>query len=118
MVPKQSEIDKEVNKTEAIVSFTESVLEFMKQEPGDALEMTLAKLEAPKTMLEPTIENALKEDSEFYQLIQIAKTTKDAVENLHKEDQYEYDDNYEDGEELKLHYWGGEDGNELIVFED
>ena len=81
-VRKQSQIDKEVNKTEAIVSFTESVLEFMKQEPGDALDMPLAKLEAPKTMLEPTIENALNEDFEFYQLIQIVKSTKDAIENL------------------------------------
>ena len=92
---------------------------FMKQEPGETLDDTIKKLEALKTMLEPTNDDETKE-SEFDNLILLVKSTKEAIETLvNTEDEYdkEYLDNlFDDG--LPRHYWGGEDGNELIFDED
>ena len=47
----------------------------------------------------------------------MVKTTKEALENIHKNNYEDYD-YFEDIDDLPRHYWGGEDGNDLIFVED
>ena len=111
---KQSELDIIIAKHEAYESFAKYVLEFMEEEPGDTLDTTIAKLEALKAMLEPATDENTKE-STFDELIRTVKETKHAIQEQDNED---YDDDYfqamEEDQGLPRHYWGGEDGNELI----
>ena len=70
-------------------------------------------------MFEPATNNEESKESGFDELITMVKTAKEAIENTSKED--EYDDEYVDGMEdtnLPKHYWGGEDGNELIFVDE
>ena len=117
---KTVELEAEVCKTESIQSFTENVLQFMRQEPGDTLDTAIDKLEALKAILEPEEVNETEAtESSLDELIREVKTTKEAIENLNKEE--EYDDDYFDemmDPDLPRHYWGGPDWNELIFFED
>jgi hypothetical protein len=113
---KQSELENVIIKTEATESFKESVMEFMRNEPGDTLDTTIAKLEALKAMLEPDHNDDEAKESEFEKLIQMVKNTKEALEKLNDDDVDELD--YEDYDDIPRHYWGGNDGNEIIFFED
>ena len=115
---KQSETDKELFKNEAVQIFMDHVRKFMKQEPGETLDDTVAKLEALKRMFEP-VSDPETEESEFDDLIKLVKSTKEAIETLQNSED-EYDEEYFEGlvdDDLPRHYWGGDDGNELI-FED
>ena len=113
---KQSEVENIVLKIEAYETFTENVLEYMKNEPGDTLDTTIAKLEALKALLEPDNIGDEAKESQFDELIQMVKHTKEALEKINEND---YDDDYyEEDDDLPRHYWGGEDGNELFFYED
>ena len=91
---KQSETESEIIKNEAVQTFMEHVRKFMKQEPGETLDDTIKKLEALKTMLEPTNDDETKE-SEFDNLILLVKSTKEAIETLENTED-EYDEEYFD----------------------
>ena len=109
------ENETKISRNEAIESFTANVIKFMKKEPGDTLDVTVDKLEALKSMFVPATNNEESKESGFDELITMVKTAKEAIENASKEDVY--DDEYVDGMEdtnFPRHYWGGEDGNELI----
>ena len=97
-------------KNEAIQTFTQEALDFLKQDNDETLDDTIKKMEAFKNLLEPDCE-----ESEFDELIQMVKTAKEAIENLNKSTEYD-DDYYEDlmNDDLPQYYWGGEDGNEII----
>ena len=112
---KEVELDDSIAKNE---SFIEKVLDFLKQEPGETIDDTIFKLESLKSILEPSHGNP-EEESELDKLIESAKVTKEAIENLANTED-DYDEEYFQGlmdESLPRHYWGGEDGNDLI-FED
>ena len=112
---KQTELDRELVKQEVIQSFIDDVLEFLKREDTETLDDTVEKLKALKNLFEAKGVDA----SEFDSIIETAKRTYEAIEELHK-DEDEYDDDYfEDllDEDLPRYYWGGEDGNK-IIFED
>ena len=84
-----------------------------KQEPGETLDDTIYKLRSLKAILEPNHDNT-EEESELDKLIENTKVTKEAIENLGKDD---YDEEYFQDlmdDSLPRHYWGGEDGNYLI----
>ena len=94
----------------------EKVQDFIKQEPGETLNHNIYKLESLKAILEP---DNTEEESELDKIIKSVKVTKEAIENLTNTED-EYDDEYLQemmDSTLPRHYWGGEDGNELI-FED
>ena len=57
-------------------------------------------------------------DSVFDDLIEKIKTVNEAVNNLSRNDEEEvsWSDYYDD--ELPAHYWGGEDGNEIIFLDN
>ena len=115
---KQSELDTEITKHEVYESSSQSVLEFLEEEPGDTLDTMITKLKALKAMFEPN-NNEDSKESTFDELIKKVKTTKEAMEVLNDE---EYDDEYiqarEEDQGLPRHYWSGEDGNELIFVDD
>ena len=116
---KQAELDDSIAKNdEAIESVIENVLDFLKQEPGETLDDTIYKLESLKSILEPNHDNT-EDESELDKLIESAKVTKEAIENI-ANSKDDYDDEYLQDlmdNSLPRHYWGGEDGNDLI-FED
>ena len=62
-----------------------------------------------KKLLEPNDDNP----AEFDETIEFLKTTKLAIENV-EEDNYDFEE-YED---LPRHYWGGENGDEIIFYDD
>ena len=112
---KQVELEEELARNEAIQSVTESLLEFMEQEPNDTLDDTIAKLEALKSLLEP--DNDETKESEIDKLIAEVQIMKEAIENMHKDDYDEEDfEDMDDG--LPRHYWGGEDASELMFFDE
>ena len=88
---------------------------FLKDEPSDNLEITIAKLEAVKKMLDPKAETECR-ISKFDELIDMVKTSRDIIESMESKKEEEADDylDYED-EDLPRHYYG-EDGE--IIFED
>ena len=116
---KQAELDETLTKTEeAVDSLIEKVRDFIKQEPGETLDHTIYKLESLKTILEP---DNTEEESELDKIIRTSvKVTKEAIENLaNTEDEYDEEYIQEMMENsLPRHYWGGEDGNDLIFEED
>ena len=83
----QAQLDNELIKNEAIQTFTQEALDFLKQDNDETLDDTIKKMEAFKNLLEPDCE-----ESEFDELIQMVKTAKEAIENLNKS--IEYDDDY------------------------
>ena len=114
---KQTELDNAILINEAVQTFTEQVLDFIQQDDEETLDDTIAKLEAFKKMLEPESD---EKESKFEELIQMVKTAKKAIDNLNKNHDELDEDYYDDlrpDDDLPRHYWGGEDGNELI-FED
>ena len=114
---RQTELDNEIAKVEAIQTFNDHVLNFVKQEEGETLDHTIAKLEALKNLLEPHP----NEESEFDNLIQMVKTAQETIASQFGfGENFEYDEDYFDdliNDDLPRYYWGGEDGNE-IIFED
>ena len=82
----QSELENILLANEAVEAFKESVMKFIKVEPGDTLDTTISKLEVLKNMLEPGIEHV--EDSEFGKLIEMIKTTKESIEHFHEDTEY------------------------------
>ena len=112
---KQHKLKSEVIKTEAIQSFFASVLEFVADEPGDTIDIKIAKVEALKKMLEPEDYDDGSKPSEFDEILEFLQTAKTAYENL-EDDDYTYDT--EGDEDLPPHYWGGEDANEQIFYDD
>ena len=104
----QLELDEELVRNEAIQSFTNNLLEFLEEAPGETLDDTVAKLEAIKNMLEPEKDDT--KESEFDKIIAEVKITKEAIEKINNE-QHEYDEDYfkDIEDDLPRHYWGGED---------
>ena len=111
----QTELDCDITKNEAVQNYIEEVLDFLKRDHDETLYDTVEKLTALKQMFQ----SKGVDGSEFDDIIQAAKTTQKAIDDLQNEDNM-YDEDYLDGlldDDLPPHYWGGEDGNEFI-FED
>ena len=110
-------VEKKEEEIKAVETFVKAVLKFMKKEPGDTLDVTVAKLEALKKLLEPEIKD--EEPSEFDNLIETVKNTQELLDSIVnsniEEDDYEY---LNEPDDLPPHYWGGEDGNEIIFYEE
>ena len=106
-IVKKDDIEKEIE------SFVENVLEFFKQEPTDNLDITVAKLEAIKNLLDPKAE-AEGRKAAFDELIDMTKAAGNMIECLElEEDSDDYLD-YEN-DDLPRHFYG-EDGE--IIFEE
>ena len=119
---KQFELNEAISKTETLESeienFVENVVNFLKEEgPNDDLDITITKLEALKKMLDPEAETEGR-TSQFDELIELAKTSRDIIENRKNEKEEGFDDDdyldYE-SDDLPRHYYG-EDGE--LIFED
>lgn len=108
------QMEEDIVKQESIEGFINYVKDFIKKEDGETFDDQIEKLEALKRLLEPQ-EPA---DSVFDDLIEKIKTVKEAVNNLSRNDEEEvsWSDYYDD--EIPEHYWGGEDGNELIFLDN
>ena len=104
----------EKNESE-VESFVKNVMGFLEEEPKD-IEVTIVKLEALKNMLEPNVE-AEGKISHFRELINMAKNTKEIIDNMNNEQNDEDDDDYfyDEDDDLPRHFYG-EDGE--IIFED
>ena len=116
---KQFELTEAVIEMEKIESevdrFVENVVDFLRDESSDNLDITIAKLEAVKKMLDPNAEPEGR-ISQFDELIEMAKHSKDIIENMKNKKDEDDDDYFEyEHEDLPRHYYG-EEGE--IIFED
>ena len=89
-------------------------MEFLNEEPKDNIDITIAKLEALKKLFDEKIE-PFGQNSEFEELIEMAKSTKEIIENMKNCEAEDFDDYEYEEDDLPRHYYG-EDGE--ILFEE
>ena len=90
-------------------SLKSRILTLVKPEPGDTFDNAIEKLEYLKSIFESDDEN-----SEFDQLIETVINYREALNDTTEHDP----DYYDDLAEMEPHYWEGEDGSELIFYDD
>jgi hypothetical protein len=110
---RQYELQQLVMKNEAerqkMETLKDKILALVKPEPGDTYDDAQEKLECLKFIFDDD-----DEASEFDKLFEMLNFYKEA-----KNDTTEHDpDYYDDLSEMAPHYWGGDDGNELIFYDE
>ena len=117
----QAQLSQEIEKSENSENYSEAllkiVIDFVTQNSEDNIDDSIVKLKAVKKVLDPDseLEGYV---SPFDQIINMAKDTKEAIDNINKmrEEKDDYDDYYEDEDELPPHYYGEE--GEILFFDD
>ena len=90
------------------------VIDFVSRDSEENIDDTIVKLKAVKQVLDPN-SDLEGYTSPFDKLIDLAKDTKEAIENLRKTDADDSDDFYDD-DDLPDHYYG--DDGEVLFYDD
>ena len=98
-----------------VKAFASKIMNFYRTGSDGTLDHTIVKLKAIKDILGSEHD----ECTEFDDLIEMAKEGKNVIEGLNIEQKNEdINDSYEFDEDFPRYYWGGEDGNENIFYDD
>jgi hypothetical protein len=100
------------DKEREIKYYAGQILDFYRSGSDGNIDQSIEKLEVIRELL--ATENG--ENDDFDELIDIAKNIKKILEEMNNEDDEKYTYDYD--EDAPKYYWGGDDGNEIIFYDD